>query len=410
MTSLSNPMHRALMAGLLLALWPASPLAAQTPAEAGAADAPLRLGPLALDPRIALRNLGVDTNALNDASSPTRDLTATIGPELDAWLRVGRLHVASQSKVDWNYFQALTSQRSLDLSEEGRIDLALEYIVPHVSGRYLRTRQRPNLEIDGRVERLITGAAAGVQLNAGAKLSVDLAHERRTIDFGDASFAGVGLAPALNRRERETTLTARYALTPLTTVVIKAVHERDRFEFSPARDTDSIALLPGLELKPLALVAGSVTVGVRQFRSTSGALPRFTGLVSDLDLRYQAGELVRFDVGFDRDLEYSFEPLEPYYLSSGVNLGVTQALGASWDAVLRVTRTTLDYRAWTGDALTAVAASRLDTVRSVGGGIGRRLAEAVRVGVDVDRVERRSSAAGRSYEGLRVGGSVTYGF
>jgi hypothetical protein len=398
--------------GCLAALSLPVSLFAQTPAEVGAADARLHLGPLALDPRLAVRNVGVDTNALNDAATPTQDFTASIGPELDSWLRIGRVHLTGQSQIDWNYFQKLTTQRSFDVTQDGRADLDLGYLIPHVSASYLRTRQRPNFEIDARVARRITGVGGGVQLKVGAKLSVDVEQERREVDFGKETFGGVGLADSLNRSERETSLTARYVLTPLTTLVIRASHQRDRFVFSPVRDTDSLAVVPGLEFKPLALIAGSVSVGFRRFEPTSDALPAFRGVVADVDVRYQAGELMRFDLEVTRDLDYSFEPLEPYFLASGTTLQVTQALGASWDVVGRVGRTTLDYRAVMQETggTAGLSASRLDRIIVVGGGLGRRLASNIRLGFDVDRAARRSNAAGRNYEGMRIGGSVTYGF
>jgi hypothetical protein len=54
--------------------------------------------------------------------------------------------------------------------------------------------------------------------------------------------------------------------------------------------------------------------------------------------------------------------------------------------------------------------SRVDEILVVGGGFGRRLASDVRIGIDLDHAARRSNAGGRDYDGMRVGGSVTYGF
>jgi hypothetical protein len=389
---------------------PVSVAAQAPPAEEGASEARVHLGPLALDPRIALRNVGVDTNALNTAE-PTRDLTATFGPELDSWLRIGRLYMAGESKLDWSYYRTLSGQRSFDAAQAGRADLALGYIIPHVFGGYERTRQRANLEVDARIPRTNLSFGGGLRVNLGPKLSVVASQEQRTIDFGDSQFGGVSLADTLNRTERETTVSARYALTPLTTLVFGAAQQRDRFEFSPIRDTDSLEVAPGVEFKPLALIAGSASVGFRQFEPTHDALPAFRGVVADVNLRYQAGELMRIEVGVDRNLEYSFEPLEPYYLSTGTSLTITQALGGAWDAVGRVMRTSLAYRALSGSAdLVGLTGSRVDRVVVFGGGIGRRLASDVRVGLDIDRAERESTLSHRNYEGLRVGGSVTYGF
>ena len=209
-----------LLIGCLCMLAGAS-LEAQAP-EAPPARPRLQLGPLALEPTLALRNLGIDTNALNASDDPDRDLTATITPALGEWLRLGRLALSGQSSIDWNYFQKLTGQRSLNGAQEGRADLALGYVQPYATGGLARTRQRPNMEIDARVERTITRVGGGFLVHAGPKLSLDLSQERRTIDFGATELGDVSLAESLNRNERETRLTGRYALTPLTTLVVSA--------------------------------------------------------------------------------------------------------------------------------------------------------------------------------------------
>jgi hypothetical protein len=51
-----------------------------------------------------------------------------------------------------------------------------------------------------------------------------------------------------------------------------------------------------------------------------------------------------------------------------------------------------------------------DWVDLFGGGVGRRFGDNVRIGVDVDRVGRRSPLAFRVYQGFRIGGSFTYGY
>jgi hypothetical protein len=136
-------------------------------------------------------------------------------------------------------------------------------------------------------------------------------------------------------------------------------------------------------------------------------------VISDVELSYLAADLLRITATVTRDVEYSFEPVEPYYVSTGTQLSLVQALGTVWDVVGRVGRTSLAYERLEGlpaSVATASSRARVDRIVVVGGGLGRRLGSDIRVGVDVDRAARRSDAANRSYEGIRVGGSVTYGF
>jgi hypothetical protein len=366
------------------------------------------LGPVALDPRFALRNVGLDSNVFNEAQAPTRDVTASFGPEMDSWLRLGRVGLAATSTLTWNYFRESRSQRSFDGAQQLRADLDLQWLVPHASGSIERARQRPNLEIDTRVRRDVSEVGAGVDVRLGPRLSIDLAHEVRRYEFSRGDAGGEDLADALNRREAETTATGRLAVTPLTTVVVKASVRKDRFDQALFRDSQSVAVMPGVEFKPLALISGTAAVGIRHLKPDSGEVGAFRGFVSDVALNYQLRDLMRVSVLARRDVEYSFEAGQPYYLSNGLRLSLTQALGAGWDVVVHGGRTTLDYRASIEG--TASAEHRLDRLWAYGLGVGRRLGDAVRIGVDIEQVIRESTAAGRGYDGLRSGGSLTYGF
>ena len=43
---------------------------------------PIRLGPIGLNPTLAITNFGIDDNVFNDASDPQRDFTMTVTPRL----------------------------------------------------------------------------------------------------------------------------------------------------------------------------------------------------------------------------------------------------------------------------------------------------------------------------------------
>src|SRR5688572_4234775 len=169
-------MHRITFLSAICALLIPVSLQAQASQDGSqaAAEAKLHLGPLALQPKLAIRNLGVDTNTLNASESAERDVTATVSPELQSWLRMGRLQLSSTSSIDWNYFQRLTSQRSFNGAQAGRADLSLGYVRPYVGGRFARSRQRPNLEIDARVERTTREAQAGMDFLISPRLTFTL--------------------------------------------------------------------------------------------------------------------------------------------------------------------------------------------------------------------------------------------
>lgn len=389
-------------------MWPSFARAQSLP-SGDPEHARIHLGALALNPRVNIRDLGVDTNVYNEAADQTRDVTASFGPSLDSWLRAGRASLSGTSELDWHYFEHASSQRAFDASQAGRLDVDLGYIVPYVAGAIQQTSERPNLEIDARIGRRVDGGTAGFMARTGSKLTLGLEQQRQSVQFDDGIFRDVDVATALDRREVNTTLDARYAVTPLTTLVFKAVAGRDRFDHSPDRDTDSIAFLPGIEFKPLALVSGTASVGYRRFDPRSpDALP-FHGVVADVNLRYVLRDFTRIELGVTRNPDFSAEDADPYFVASGVSLTVTQELGGGWDVVGRAAGTELAYRGFI-DPASGTSSARQDHVDIVGAGIGRRLGNGVRIGIDVNRAQRRSAISDYDYKGTRIGGSITYGY
>lgn len=391
---------------ILLCVVPKGATAQPLPESAG--EARIKWGPLSLDPRLTIGNVGVDTNVFNDADAPVRDVTATVGPAVDSWIRIARLDWSGTSTVTWNYFREATSQRSFDLGQSGRVGLDLGRLVPFVRGTIGRARQRPNLEIDARVRRDATEMTGGLDLLLGARTRLSFEHGVRDLRFDDATLAGESLARALDRRETLTAVRARRALTPLTTFVAEGQAREDRFRYSPDRDSDSIKVTGGLELRPLALISGRAMIGARKFEPKSVEVPAFEGVVTDVELGYQVRDLTRFVGVIQRDVDYSFEPSQAYYVSTGLRLSVTQAIGGGWDVVAHAARTELSYRERLDGV--AVERGRRDRVRAYGLGVGRRLGAEIRLGVDLEYVTRSSSVRIRTFEGLRGGGSFSYGF
>ena len=401
-------MTRALLLLLSLAasLWPSS--ASAQDAEGSASTARVQFGPLGLTPKIAIRNLGVDTNIFNAAGERQKDMTAAIVPGLDSWLQIGRARLSGKTALEWTYFHKATSQRALNLSQEGRADFDLTRLVPFVTGSYLRTRQRPNLEIDERVQQKRTGGGAGLTFHAGARLRLEAAVSQHRLDFGQTKFGSAVLATALNRDSSEGSLTLKYELTPLTTFVVRTQAEYDRFESAPQRDSDSLSVVPGFEFSPSALFSGTGFVGVRRFTTLDPGSPDYTGLVASVDLKYIARDMTRFVVSVNRDVEYSFEARTPFYLVTSRSLEVTQVVGYNWDVVGRVSLSSLAYKGLLADL--SLGTDRKDRLFGYGAGFGRRLGDSLRIGIDVDYQQRTSDRETRKYDGMRVGGSISYGY
>jgi len=375
----------------------------EDPADA----ARFRLGPLRFTPSLAVTNLGVDGNVFNEVENPKRDTTAAVGPAVNLWMNLGRSRLTGKVAAQYLYFKDFENQRSWNTDNELRWEAPLARLTPFVSGSYANTRERAGYEIDSRARRRDSAVALGGELRLSGKSSVVVTARRSRVEFDrDEVFFGVDLARALDHQEDITGLQLRHRLTPLTTFIASTEGLRDRFTHDPIRNANSYRVLSGVELKPFALVSGKASVGYRRLDALDRIVPDYQGLVAAVDASY-VRSAARLSVKVDRDLAYSFEATHPYYALMDFGVSVTERLGRQWDVTGRGSWQTLDYRQVTS---AEERARRIDKARSYGAGLGYRLGDTLRLGVDVHHDRRRSSQASqREYQAFRLGASISYG-
>ncbi len=382
-------------------------------ADADRADAGrFRFGPLRFTPSIALTSIGIDSNVFNDAGNPQQDTTAAIGPAVDLWLHGGRSRLTGKVSGQYLYFDRFSSQRAFNTVDQVRWELPMTRLTPFFIGNYANTKERPGFEIDSRARQTSEDVGVGTEIRLSGQTSVVLTGTRARVAFDPTeTFLGVDLANALNHTSDTVEVQFREKHSALTTFVVSADEVQDRFAFDPLRDANSLKVLPGFELKPSALVSGTVFVGYRRFEPLGAAVPSYQGLVASVDARYTASAtLLALKLG--RDLTYSFEPTEPYYTLTDAMLSVTQRITYAWDLVGRAGRQTLDYHGVTpGSASNAsFPAAHVDTISQYGAGVGYRIGRTLRIGFDGNYLRRRSSdLSQRDYQGVRMGASISYG-
>jgi hypothetical protein len=403
-------MRRLLAGGMLLAavlagvppVW-AQPATAVDPEE----PAPVRMGPLNLYPRFSIREIGVDSNVFHDETGPREDFTATISPGLEAVLRLGRLRLSYDSVIDAVYFQTYKDQQSLNRSGATRLDVDLFWLQPFFEAGIADTRERPNIEIDARARRTASHVGAGLALAVSPRTAVTLAARGSTERYGrDEFFDGQRLTDVLDVNREALQAGLRFELTPLTTLQVQGHVERARFPAAPNRDAEHYQVGPALQFGPDALIGGRATVMWSIFRPREAGLPEFVGVTSAIGAAATLPGDTRLEVIFDREPRYSFEERQPYYLHTGGRLTVTKRLVGRLDVQVSGGRHSMAYRTFEPDEQT-----RVDRVNLVGGGFGVRIGDRARLGVNVERTERRSAARpDRTFVRERLFGSLTYGF
>ena len=383
-------------------------VSAQTASTTGAdpSDAArFKWGVLRFTPSIAVSNVGVDNNVFNETQDPKQDTTAAVGPAVNLWLKMGPSRLSGNASGQYLYFKTYENQRSWNTSNKGRWELPLSRINPFVSGSLTDTQDRPGYEIDSRARLKATSYGLGTSVRLSGKTSFVLAGTRSIVAFDEnQSYLGADLSQALNRRSDAQESQIRVELTPLTTFVIRSEAIQDRFDFEPVRNADSFSVMPGFEFRPQALISGTAFVGVRHFNVLGETLPDYTGLIASVGTKYTVAA-TQFEVKVARDLSYSYQDLQPYYVLTDVGLSMTERVTRAWDIVGRGGWQSLAYR----NVNNVSIASRTDHGSQYGGGLGYRLGTTFRLGFDAVYYRRQSALQSRDYSGVRFGGSLSYG-
>jgi hypothetical protein len=162
-----------------------------------------------------------------------------------------------------------------------------------------------------------------------------------------------------------------------------------------------------VKLDPAAVIKGGAVVGYRDFQPLDASLAGFKGTTVAADLSYVLLGATKFAVKGTRDVQYSYDVNQPYYVQSGMNLEISQQIVGPLDAVGRAGAARLEYRDRAGAAV--AVSNRVDHVETYGGGLGYHVGRETRIGFNIDQYQRLSPVSGRQYKGLRYGIAVTYG-
>jgi hypothetical protein len=383
------------------------------PGEGGPDPAQVRvhIGPLMLSPTISLTNLGIDQNVFNDPQDklPKRDFTFTITPRTALWLRIGRSWLTGNVTEDIVWYQTYATERSASTTYAVGWRAPLNHLTLTTGLSYARKKERPGYEIDARVERRDFNYRGAVEIRALSKTLFGVNAERRHLDFAENSFfKDIDLRDELSYVTTATGLSVRHELTPLTSVSMSVARSTDRFKTSPDRDSDSTSVAGTIVFNTFAIIKGSASLGYRDFRPLDPGLPGFKGTTGSANLSYTLMGATRFAIVAKRDVDYSYDLAQPYYVETGYDLTIAQQIFGPFDVMARLGRHALAYR--NREGITLTVPDRVDHTRSYGVGVGYHMGKELRLGFNFDKVRRESDVADRRFNNVKFGTAITYGF
>lgn len=409
---LHTPLKHQIVAAFAVVLLVAPASYAQPPGDGGPDPAAVRvrIGPLWMNPTMAMPNIGIDTNVFNDPPTltPRRDFTITVSPKTELWLRMGRTWVSGLIAEEVVWYQKYATERSTNDTYAIGWKAPLNRLVLTTGATWLSTRARPGFEIDARAQRNEPAFTGSAEVRGFAKTYIGVRGSWAQVKFDeDAVFKGSSLQDQLDRTVTSAAITLRYELTPLTSMTFSGGRSEERFKFALSRNSTSDDYSVGLTFDPAALIKGNATLGYTSFKPASADLPGYRGTTASVGLTYTLLGSTKFSATMTRDVEFSYDINQPYYLLTGGAASIAQQIFGPVDVVARAGAQRLEYRSRAGAIVTAP--DRTDRVRSWGGGVGIHMGQDLRLGFNLDKERRKSVLTDRQYEGLKYGTSVTYG-
>lgn len=359
----------------------------------------LSFGPLKVVPGLIIREIGWDSNVFDEpeSASPKKAYVAAIQPDVSMFTRLRFLKVSAYAGSELTYYKKFESERSVGHAVRGRVDLLFSRMRPFIAGGQTKTRARPNGEIDVRADRKDEEFSGGFAFDLSPHSLLYAAAARTRNSFEDAFQEGVNLGESLTRHGNDYSAGLRTDITPLLALTIFGGYREDLFSAVPLRNSESRYGTAQFRFSPEAIINGTASFTYRDMSPVDPSIRPFRGLLGSVALSYAVLEAGRLNLGLTRNLEYSFDTTEAYYLDNTALMAYTHRIVGAIDAQAKGSRSYFDYSA--RDNVTA----HQDTFDTVAGSVGYNLRNRTRVALNYEYSRRRSlELAVRNYERRRV--------
>jgi hypothetical protein len=368
---------------------------------------PILVGSVTFYPTIALREAGFDSNVFNDTTGPRGDFTSAVTPRLFVVAQIANTRVIGRGLGSLTYYRTYKDQQSLSGLFDARYEVVSPGFRPFASIGFADRRERRGFEIDARVRQQQTLASIGLDVDLTAITAVTAwATRTRTAWDRNERYLGVGLADQLDYSSNGLAGGARFHVTPLTTIVVAAEVKQDRFDRSPLRDADSLRIGPSIDFDSSAAITGHVRADYRSFTPLSPDVVSYKGVTAFADLRYVFRDRIEVKIDANRDVDYSYDPIQPYFLETGGRLTITQRVVGPFGLIAIGERREIQHQVVGGTAFNG----RREITRGAGAGFVIQKSKQLRFELVYERISRMSSEPGwRNYQRQRLFTSAIYG-
>jgi hypothetical protein len=341
----------------------------------------------------------------NDDTAPRQDFVVKFAPKLDLFGDFGVLGLAAEAGTTFTYYHRFESERSIAEQVRGRLTARLSRVRPWIGAASVRSNER-TVEIDARAKRSDRELAAGVQFDVSPLATLMVSANRLDVAYSDDdAYQGTSLGEELNRMTDTVSASLRFQATPLTTLTFTGYVGRDTFEFARARDAESRGGEVAVNFGDEAVIRGRLSAGFRDYDPVDPSLAGFRGLTGRGGFTTVFPWRAILGADYVRDLQYSYDEAEGYYVENGADVVYTQRIGGPFDVQVKVGRHALNYSA------RVASPEHTEVLRTYQGGVGYSVDGGSRVGINYEFADRvGDTTVARPFSRRRLFGSFTYEF
>jgi hypothetical protein len=348
--------------------------------EAGA----IKLGPLSLAPGLTIREMGHDDNVFDEAVNPKDDWVIAGTPDIAVFARTRFAQVSAYAGSDMQWYHTYESENDIGVSLRGRLDLLASRFTPFIAGGRIKNRTRPNGEIDTRADQQLDEFSGGLAYELSPHAQFFVAAIRTDVDYLDAFEDGVSLSQSLSHRGTDYQAGFTTALTPLLGFQMRGSYREDEFVADPLRNGTSRSGTAVFNFDASAVISGTASIGYEDYKPDDPLVEPFRGVTGSGFIVYPFLEFGRFNFGYSRGKDYSFDTAEAYYLENTFRIIYTQRLIGQVDLQGQASKSYFDYGHRAG------ATERRDTLESYNGNLGYNLRNRTRIAANYEYARRRS--------------------
>jgi hypothetical protein len=366
---------------------------AETEPETGV----IRVGALRIAPGLTIREAGHDDNVFDEAVDQKEDWVIAATPDIAVFTRTQFAQISAYAGSDMQWYKTYTSENDIGYMGHARVDLLLSRIMPFIGGGTTRRRTRPNGEIDVRADEKTDELSGGLAYSLFAYGKVFGSAIVTDTDYKDAFESGVSLEQSLSRRTIEYQGGVKTDLTPLLAMEVHGSYMKEEFRLEPMRNGDSRMGSAVFTFDPAAIISGTATIGYQDYRPVDPQVKGYRGVTGSGFITYPLMEIGRFNFGYNRGMEYSFDIAEAYYVENTVRAVYTQRLFGAIDAQVQAIGSQFNYGNREG------APDRKETLEIYNGNFGYNLPNRTRVAMNYEYARRGSpDIAERNYIRRRI--------